>query len=71
MDVNYEKTNKIKCKRGPDWEREEKAIFFHCYQKSCKILEGTKKDFNANYKNKLSADAWVSLMNNFNVHCNV
>lgn len=41
-------TNKIKRERAPNWEQEEKVIFFHCYQKVCKIWEDTKTDFNTN-----------------------
>jgi len=61
--------NKIlKRERGPNWEHEEKVIFFHCFQKVANVLEDSKKDFNTNSKKNI---AWLSLMNNFNAHSNV
>lgn len=68
MDIKDITANKMKRERGPNWEQEEKVIFFHCYQEVSKILEDTKKDFNTNNKKN---QAWLSLMNNFNSHSNV
>lgn len=63
------KANKMsKRERGPNWEEDEKTIFFHCYQNVAKVLEDPKKDFNTNTKKN---QAWLNLMNNFNGHSNV
>jgi len=63
------KSNKmLKRERGSNWEEDEKAIFFHCYQKVAKVLEDIKTDFNTNSKKNR---AWLSLMNDFNAHSNV
>lgn len=43
------KANKVtKRERGPNWEEDEKTIFFYCYQNVAKVLEDPKKDFNTN-----------------------
>lgn len=66
MDVNVNKISKRE--RGPNWEEDEKTIFFHCYQNVAKVLEDPKKDFNTNSKKN---QAWLNLMDNFNAHSNV
>ncbi|XP_060845556.1 uncharacterized protein LOC132925153 [Rhopalosiphum padi] len=63
------KSNKIlKRERGPNWEEDEKTIFFHCYENVAKVLEDPKKDFNTNSKKN---QTWLCLMNKFNAHSNV
>jgi len=68
MDVMDVMGKMMKRERGPNWEQEEKIIFFHCYQKVAKVLEDTKKDYNTNSKKN---QAWLSLTENFNSHSNV
>jgi len=40
-----------KRERGPNWDTQEKEIFFHCVAKVKHVIEDSKKDFNSNLKN--------------------
>lgn len=55
--------NKIKRERCPNWDSEEKEIFFHCLNKSKSIIEDSRKDFNTNLKKH---EAWQNIANDFN-----
>jgi len=42
--------NKIKRERCPNWDNEEKEIFFHCLKKLKSTIEDPRKDCNTNLK---------------------
>jgi len=54
-----------KRERGPNWDTQEKEIFFHCVAKVKHVIEDSKKDFNSNLKKH---EAWEKITNEFNSH---
>ncbi|XP_022177116.1 myb/SANT-like DNA-binding domain-containing protein 3 [Myzus persicae] len=58
----------VKRERGPNWDTQEKEIFFHCVSKFKHVIEDPKKDFNSNQKKH---EAWEKVTNDFNSHAQV